>query len=365
VSDVYKRQDQGFQYYLLLRAEALLNDQYQDSDLAWMDMKNNAVDVVIGPIETYEDRLFGHKAAYAAYVLIKDQSWSQRLAKYAPLLPQLQAELPVADAFKAEPVGSDSDLNAYDAIFYAGHANAGAKAIAINLPNDEAVQLAKGSRRLQLKNVMQAKFETILLPIADQVVTPEQRQHVTFDAFFTNTMLHEVAHGLGVKNTINDQGPVRLALQELAAPIEEGKADVLGLYLVEKLHQMGELESGEMMDHYTTFMAGIFRSVRFGSTSAHGVANILRFNYFAEQGAFTFDPETGHYAVDADNMSAAVASLSAKILTMQGLGDYEGAQKWFQEQGLISEPLAAALQRIKQANIPVDVTFKQGLSSIQ
>lgn len=357
--------DEGFKNYLTLRAEALVTDQFKDSDLAWMDMKNNAIDVVIGPIETYEDQLFGYKAAYEAYVLIKDLSWSERLSKYAAFLPQLQAELPVDDAFKTETPGTDSDLNAYDAIYYAGHSNAGSKTIAINLPNDETVQLEKGTRRLQLKNVMQAKFEKILVPIAEQVVTPEQRKHITFNAFFANTMFHEVAHGLGVKNTINDRGTVRTALKELASPIEEGKADILGLYMVEKLHKMGELEDGEMMDYYTTFMAGIFRSVRFGSSSAHGVANLLRFNYFADQGAFSFDPSTGHYSVDAEKMSAAVASLSEKILSHQGTGDYAGVQKWFQEKGQISEQLAASLARINQAGIPVDVDFKQGLTSIQ
>ena len=232
-------EDEGFKNYLNLRAEALVTDEFKASDLAWMDMKNNAIELVIGPIETYEDQLFGYKAAYEAYVLIKDMAWSEKLAKFAAFLPQLQAELPVDDAFKQETPGTDSDLNAYDAIYYAGHSNAGSKTIAINLPNDESVQLEKGTRRLQLKNVMQAKFEKILVPIANEVVAPEQRKHITFNAFFANTMFHEVAHGLGVKNTINGQGTVRTALKELASPIEEGKADILGLYMVEKLHKMG------------------------------------------------------------------------------------------------------------------------------
>lgn len=354
-------EDEGFKTYLKLRAKALLDDEFKASDLAWMDMKNNKIDVVIGPIETYEDQLFGYKAAYEAYVLVKDLAWSEKLAKFAAFLPQLQAELPVADAYKTETPGTDSDLNAYDAIYYAGHSNAGSKTIAINLPNDESVQLEKGTRRLQLKNVMRAKFEKILAPIADELVAPEQRKHITFNAFFANTMFHEVAHGLGVKNTINDNGMVRTALKEYASPIEEGKADILGLYMVEKLHKMGELEEGEMMDYYTTFMAGIFRSVRFGSSSAHGVANLLRFNYFSEHGAFNFNPETGHYAVDAEKMSAAVASLSEKILTLQGNGDYAGVAEWFKSKGKINKELAEALDRINMKGIPVDVDFEQGV----
>ncbi|TDR22665.1 dipeptidyl-peptidase 3 family protein [Marinicella litoralis] len=354
-------EDAGFKKYLELRATALLDDEFKASDLAWMDMKNNQIDVVIGPIENYEDQLFGYKTAYEAYVLIKDLSWSEKLAKFAAFLPQLQAELPVAAAYKTETPGTDSDLNAYDAIYYAGHSNAGSKTIAINLPNDESVQLEKGTRRLQLKNVMQAKFEKILLPIANELVAPEQRKHITFNAFFANTMFHEVAHGLGVKNTINDKGPVRTALKEYAGAIEEGKADILGLYMVEKLHTLGELEEGEMMDYYTTFMAGIFRSVRFGSSSAHGVANLLRFNYFSENGAFSFDEQSGHYSVNAEKMSAAIASLSEKILTLQGNGDYQAVSAWFKTKGQINEELASALQRINQAGIPVDVDFEQGI----
>lgn len=354
-------EDPGFKTYLDLRAVALLDDEFKASDLAWMDMKNNKIDVVIGPIENYEDQLFGYKTAYEAYVLIKDLSWSKKLAKFAAFLPQLQAELPVDAAYKTETPGTDSDLNAYDAIYYAGHSNAGSKTIAINLPNDESVQLEKGTRRLQLKNVMQAKFEKILVPIADELVIPEQRKHITFNAFFANTMFHEVAHGLGVKNTINDKGPVRTALKEYAGAIEEGKADILGLYMVEKLHKLGELEEGEMMDYYTTFMAGIFRSVRFGSSSAHGVANLLRFNYFSEQGAFSFDQQSGHYAVNAEKMSVAIASLSEKILTLQGNGDYEGVAEWFASKGQINAELASALKRINQAGIPVDVDFEQGV----
>ena len=352
--------DDDFRHYLTLRAKALVNDEYQESDMAWLDMKNNAIDLVIGPIETYEDQLFGYKAAYEAFVLIKDIEWSRKLAKYAQFLPQLQAELPVPDKYKQETPGTDSDLNAYDAVYYAGDANAGSKTIAINLPNDEQVQLEKGTRRLQLKNAMHAKFEKILLPIAQELVVPEQRKHITFDAFFANTMFHEVAHGLGIKNTLNKQGTVRDALKEYAGAVEEGKADILGLYMVEKLHRLSELDGGELMDYYTTFMAGIFRSVRFGSSSAHGVANLLRFNYFAEHGAFNYNEDTGYYAVNPDKMSAAIASLSEKILTLQGDGDYQVVADWFKKDGQLSPQLKKALDTINKAGIPVDIVFQQG-----
>ncbi|MCB1584817.1 MAG: Zn-dependent hydrolase [Xanthomonadales bacterium] len=352
-------EDQGFKDYLALRATALMTSQYFESDMAWMDMKSNDIDFVVGPIENYEDQLYNYKTAFEAYVLIKDKSWSEKLSKFAKLLPVLQEGLPVDEAYKTESPGTDSDLNAYDALYYAGHSNAGSKTIAINLPNDEKVQLAKGSRRLQLKNAMKAKFDKILVPISEVLVAPEQRKHITFDAFFGNTMFHEVAHGLGIKNTINGKGTVRTALKQHASAQEEGKADILGLYMVEKLYEMGEITEGEVMDNYVTFMAGIFRSVRFGSSSAHGVANMLRFNYFAEQQAFNFDEESGYYSVNPEKMSQAIQSLSNKILTLQGNGDYEGVEKWVHEQGKVSPELEKALSRLQ--NIPVDIVFKQGV----
>ncbi|WP_371373100.1 dipeptidyl-peptidase 3 family protein [Thalassotalea aquiviva] len=352
-------EDKEFANYLTLRAKAFRTDDYQASDFAWMDMKNNPIDVVIGPIETYEDLLFGYRAGFESYVLVKDKSWSERLAKYAAYLPELQRNLPVAAKFKQEVPGSDADLNAYDVVYYAGHSNAGGKTIAINLPNDEQVQLEKGTRRLQLKNAMRAKFDAILLPIANELVSPEDRKHVTFDAFFANTMFHEVAHGLGIKNTINDKGTVRQALKEHASALEEGKADILGLYMVSQLLEKGAISEGVLKDYYTTFMAGIFRSVRFGASSAHGKANMVRFNYFADNGAFTLD-ENGLYKVDMDKMTKAIDSLSELILTLQGNGDYEGVDKLVAEMGLIRPELAADLAKLEKANIPVDITFKQG-----
>lgn len=353
-----------FADYLRLRAEALVTDEYQESDFAWMDVKGNPIELVIGAIETYEDRLFGYKAAYESYVLLKDQDWSERLEKFVSFLPELQQDLPVDDAYKSETPGTESDLNAYDVIYYAGHSNAGSKTIAINLPNDEEVQLEKGTRRLQLKNAMRAKFEKIMEPIADELIAEDQRQYITFDAFFANTMFHEVAHGLGIKNTINDKGTVREALRDLASGMEEGKADILGLYMITKLHEAGELGDADLRDNYTTFLAGIFRSVRFGASSAHGKANMVRFNYFKDAGAFVRDPETGTYRVDFDRMQTAMESLSSLLLTLQGDGDYEGAAKLMNEKGVIGDQLQADLDRLTKAEIPVDITFRQGVGEL-
>ena len=355
--------NEAFANYLKLRAEALLSDDYYASDMAWMDMKTNPIELVIGPIETYEDQLYGYRAAFESYVLIKDMAWSERLAKYAQFLPELQEGLPVDEAYKQETPGSDADLNAYDVIYYAGHSNAGSKTIAINLPNDERVQLAKGTRRLQLKNAMQAKFDHILKPISEVLIAPEQREHITFNAFFANTMFHEVAHGLGIKNTITDKGTVRAALKEHASALEEGKADILGLYMVQSLLEKGEITEGTLEDYYVTFMAGIFRSVRFGASSAHGKANMIRFNYFATMGAFDRN-EDGLYSVNMEKMSEAVSSLSELILTLQGNGDYNGVAELVADKGIIKPQLEADLARLKAASIPVDIVFKQGKSQL-
>ncbi|MGO1328164.1 MAG: dipeptidyl-peptidase 3 family protein [Idiomarina loihiensis] len=352
-------ENEDFSEYLRLRADAFLSNEYQPSDMAWMDMTGNDIDVVIGPIENYEDHLFGYKTAFESYVLIKDKAWSQRLEKYAQYLPQLQEGLPVESAYKAEKPGANAQLNAYDVVYYAGHSNAGSKTIAINLPNDEEVQLEKGTRRLQLKNAMQAKFDKILLPIAEQLIVPEQREDITFNAFFANTMFHEVAHGLGIKNTLNDKGTVRSALKEHASALEEGKADILGLYMVTQLFEQGVLAEGELKDYYTTFMASIFRSVRFGASSAHGKANMIRFNYFADAGAFERNA-SGQYAINMEKMRDAMNSLSEKILTLQGDGDYNGVAELVATLGVVSPQLKADLDKLTDAGIPVDVTFDQG-----
>lgn len=354
-------EDEGLKNYLTRRAEALLSNNYQPSDIGWMDMKTNPIDFIVGPIETYEDQLNGYKAAFEAYVLVKDMEWSKKLEKYAAFLPELQQSLPVDAKYKKEMPGSDADLNAYDAIYYAGDCNSGSKTIAINLPNDEEVQLKKGTRRLQLKNVMQAKFDKILLPIAEELIDPTQLKHITFDAFFSTVMFHEVAHGLGIKNTINGKGTVREALREHASALEEGKADILGLYMITQLHQKGEIE-GALEDYFVTFLAGIFRSVRFGASSAHGKANMIRFNFFKEKGAFERDAVSGKYKVNFEKMKTAVTELSQLILQLQGDGDYAGVDKLVNEKGKIGEELQKDLDRLKSKNIPVDIVFEQGKS---
>jgi len=357
--------DAGFKDYLQKRAVALMSGAYFESDLAWMSMKKNKIDFVVGPIENYEDALYGAKTSFEAYILIKDTVWSDKLAHFASLLPQLQKSLPVDAQYKAEVPGSDSDLGAYDVVYYGGDCNAGSKTIAINLPNDPKVHLQKGSRKLQLKNSMKAKFDKILVPISKLLIADEQQKNVSFDAFFENTMFHEVAHGLGIKNTLDGAGTVREALKETSTAIEEGKADILGLYMVDMLTDMNELGDDQvLMDNYVTFMAGLFRSIRFGASSSHGKANMIRFNYFKEKEAFTKDATTGKYKVDFEKMRKAMIELSREILIMQGDGDYAKAQKMIKEKGFIQDELQSDLDKIKKAGIPRDIVFEQGMGML-
>ena len=351
--------DEEFAEYLRLRAKALRTDDYLESDMQWMDVRNNNIDMVIGPIENYTDARYGIKASHEAFILIKDQEWTKQLARYAAFVPQLQKQLPVPAQYKKEVPGSDVDLAAYDVVYYAGDCNANSKTIAINLPNDERVQLQRGTRKLQLKNAMQAKFDKILEPIAKELMTPESMEHIKFDAFFANVMFHETAHGMGIKNTITGKGTVRAALSNQYNAIEEAKADVLGLYLVTKLAEMGEYTNTTMEDNYTTFMAGIFRSVRFGAASAHGKANMLTFNYFQNEGAFVRN-EDGRYAIDFEKMKVAVEKLAGDILKHQGDGDYEATKAWMSEMSVIKPELQADLDRVNAAGIPTDIYFNMG-----
>jgi hypothetical protein len=352
-------EDQGLKNYLLKRVKAFETDNYFESDMAWMDMKTANIDFVVGPIENYEDKLYGTKAAYEAFILMKDIEWSKKLERFTSLLGNLQKTLPVDAKYKKEMPGSDSDINVYEAIFYAGDCNSGSKTIAINLPNDERVHIAKGTRKLQLKNSMQAKFDKIVIPIAENLIVEEQRQNIQFNAFFENVTFHEVAHGMGIKNTINGKGTVRSALKETYSAIEEAKADIMGLYLVTRLHEAGELTEGEVMDNFVTFVASIFRSVRFGSASAHGKANMMRFNYFLEKGAIERN-EAGLYKVNYDKMYEAMISSVQNILTIQGNGDYETALKLIETDGVIQSSLQKDLDKIATLNIPIDIVFIKG-----
>jgi len=352
-------EDEGFENYLRLRAEAFRTDDYLASDLAWMDMQENMIDFVVGPIESYEDQFMGYRAAHSGQLLIKDIEWSDKLAYFGQFLPELQASLPVPEEYKQEEAHANADMNVYDVVYYGGDCNAGGKNIAINLPNDPRVHAQKGSRKLQLKNSMQAKFDKILVPISEMLIVEEQRDNISFDAFFENVMFHEVAHGLGVKQTINSDKTVRDALADYYSGLEEAKADITGLFLVTQLHEMEVITDKDLKDNYVTFLAGIFRSVRFGASSAHGKANMIEFYYLMENRAIERN-EKGQYKVNFERMKEVIAELSGLIIQTQGDGNYDFTKKWLDEKGVVGETLQADLNLVNDAGVPKDIVFKQG-----
>lgn len=352
-------EDPGLKNYLEKRIEAFKTDDYLESDLAWMDMKDSKIDFVTGPIESYDDKFQETKASYESFILLKDEARSKDLAKFVAMLPALQKELPCAPEYKTFVPGTSSDLNVYDAVYYAGDCNAGSKTIAINLPNDERVHALKGTRRLQLRNSMKAKFDKILMPIGQLIVTPEQQKHLNFDAFFWNVTFHEVAHGLGVKQTINTNESVDAVMGTEKTSWEEAKADILGLFMVTKLIEMGEITNITAEDAIATYIAGILRSVRFGAASSHGKANMMCFNYMEKAGAFSRDTK-GQYVIDFGKAKEAMNGWAALILQTQGDGNVEFATKYRAENGGITPALQADLDKINGAGIPRDITFIQG-----
>lgn len=356
--------DPLFSDYLELRANDLFRDNYDISDRFWLEMRDNKFDLIIGPIENYEDKFLGIKTAFEAYVMVRDQAWSERLEKYIGLLPWLQENLPVAPAYKQEKVGnSGSQLAVFDALYYAGDCNAGSKTIAVNLPNDETIQKEMGTRRTQIRNVMQAKFDHMVRPISELLIDPKQRANITFNAFFNNVMFHEVAHGLGVKNTIDGKRTVRDALGAKYSAIEECKADVLGLYMVTRLLERGELSEGTLADYYVTFVASVFRSVRFGAASAHGKANMITFNYLLRSGAVKRNKK-GTYRVNINAMKKAINDLAGLLLKVQGDGSETGAGELLIREGIIGPILAQDLARLETSGIPVDIYFEQGIHTL-
>jgi hypothetical protein len=350
----------GLKNYLEKRIEAFKTDDYLASDLAWMDMKDSKIDFVTGPIESYDDKFRETKTSYESFILLKDEERSKDLAKFVSMLPALQKELPCAPEYKTFVPGTSSDLNVYDVVFYAGDCNAGSKTIAINLPNDDRVHALKGTRRLQLRNSMKAKFDKILMPIGELIVTPEQQKYLNFDAFFWNVTFHEVAHGLGVKQTINGKGSVDAAMGTEKTSWEEAKADILGLFMVTKLVEMGEITNITSEDAIATYIAGILRSVRFGAASSHGKANMMCFNYMEKAGAFTRD-DKGQYVIAFEKAKEAMNGWAALILKTQGDGDVEFATKYRAENGSITPALQADLDKINSAGIPRDIRFIQGV----
>ncbi len=351
--------DESYARFLMERVNCLGQDDYIPSDIEWLKQTSNKLDIIIGPIESYDDKLLGIRTSFESYVMVRDPKWSKKLAKYLKELPELQKNLPVDSAYKTEtPGGSGDQLAVFDAVYYAGDCNSGSKTIAVNLPNDENIQKEEGTRRSQIRNVMKAKFDEIVVPISKNMIAENQQKHVNFNSFFNNVMFHEVAHGLGIKNLVGSEGTVKSALGALHNTIEECKADVLGLWMVTQLVDKKELD-GVLDDYYVTFVSSIFRSVRFGAGSAHGKANMIVYNTLVKDRAIK-RTENGLYAVDVNKMRKSIEELAGRLLKHQGDGNAIAVGEYVAKYAAVSSVLKADISEINKQNIPVDIRFEQG-----
>lgn len=341
--------------YLLTRADAFESNDYFESDLAWMDLNNHLIEVVIGPYEVYEDQLFNYKAAFECFLTIKDPRESEKLEIFSNYLTDIEKNLPYPDRYKNFERGLESPIMVVNLIFSAGDTKAGVQTLAFNLPNDERVREAKGSKKVLLKNVHEAKFEKQLLPIAEVVLPQEQLRNVTFEAFFNHTLMHEMSHGVGPGNITIDgrKTDVKTELKETYSRIEECKADVLGMYNNQFMLEKGVYAPEFRHTLWPTFLAGIFRSIRFGIGSAHGAGNAIILNYLLEKGAYEFDPKTEKMAVNEERIYKVVTELAQKLLIIQATGDYNGAKALIDQYAVESEPMRVIVNKL--SHIPVDI----------
>lgn len=346
--------NQSLKDYLLKRAAAFLSNDYYESDIAWMEL-DAPIDVTIGPYETYEDKLFGYKAAFEAFITIRDEAETARLARFSQYLQELENHLPIEEKYKNPRLGAIAPIRVVDEVFVGGDSKAGVQTAAFNLPNDERVIREKGSKRVMLKNVQEAKFKQILVPISRIVLHPEQAEEVAFSAFFTHILAHELMHGLGPHNIVVDgrATTVRRELEELYSAIEEAKADITGLWAVQYLIDRGVIEESMERPLYVTFLASMFRSVRFGIEEAHGKGVAVQFNYLSDEGAITVDDQSGRFSIDFQNVKSAVRKLTHDILTLQAEGNKAKAKALLDTYGVIRPPMQRALDRLSR--VPVDI----------
>ena len=346
--------NQTLKSFLTKRADAFLSDDYYASDVAWMDL-DAPIDVTIGPYETYEDELFGYKAAFEAFITLRDEAESAKLVKFSGYLQELEDNLPIDPRHRNPKLGAASPIRVVDNVFSAGDGNRGVQTAAYNLPNDEQVVKEKGSKRVMLKNVQEAKFKQVLVPISRVIVDPSQQSQIAFDSFFTHILAHELMHGLGPHN-IKVGGRdtnVRKELKELYSTIEEAKADITGLWALQYLIDKGSVDAAMGRTLYTTYLASSFRSVRFGITEAHGKGQAIQFNYLLDEGAIKVDEGAGTYSIDASKIKDAVRKLASEILTIEAEGSYNKAKAMLDKYGLIRPAMQKALDKL--SGVPVDI----------
>jgi hypothetical protein len=340
--------------FLSKRAAAFSSNDYYDSDVAWMDL-GAPIDVTIGPYETYEDELFGYKAAFEAYVTLRDKAESAKLVRFSKYLQEIEDHLPLDPQYRNPKLGAASPIRVVNEVFTSGEGNNGVQTAAFNLPNDERVVKEKGSKRIMLKNVQDAKFDKTLIPISHVVLAPEQQKLLSFESFFTHILTHELMHGLGPHN-INVGGQattVRLQLKELYSAIEEAKADITGLWALQYLIDKGVVDKLMEQTLYTTYLASAFRSVRFGINEAHGRGVAMQFNYLTDEGAIKFNEKAGTFSVDHSKVKEAVRKLTHDLLTIEAEGSYDKAKAILDKYALIRPPMKQALDRL--TDVPVDI----------
>jgi hypothetical protein len=340
--------------FLTKRADAFLSNDYYESDVAWMDL-DAPIDVTIGPYETYSDGFFGYKAAFESYVTLRDEAESAKLARFGSYLQELENNLPIEPRYRNPKLGSAAPIRVVNVVFSSGEGNSGVQTAAFNLPNDERVVHEKGSKRVMLKNVQQAKFQKTLIPISRVVLAPEQQREVSFDAFFTHVLAHELMHGLG-PHTITLGGratTVRQELKDAYSAIEEAKADITGLWALQYLIDKGVVDRAMERTLYATYLASAFRSVRFGIKEAHGKGIAMQFNYLTDEGAIKFDERTGTFSIVPARIKDAVRKLTHDLLTLEAEGSYDGATRMLAKYGVVRPPMQSALDRLK--DVPVDI----------
>ncbi len=353
--------NESLKTFLRSRADAFASNTYRESDMAWMDL-DSPVEITIGPYEVYEDKLFGYKASFEAFVTVADPEESQKLARYKEQLPAMERHLPIPNKMKNLKRGTESPIRVVDEVFTAGDTKAGVQTIAFNLPNDEVVREKKGSKKVLLRNVIAAKYDKILKPIAERLVSEQQQAYLSAEAFTNEVLFHELSHGLGPgKITVDGrQTEVRLELKELYAPIEEAKADIMGVYNLYYMIEKGLLPSTLRKKIAVTYLAGLFRGIRFGIGEAHGKGNALQFNYLREKGALSYDAASGTFSVNFKTFENWVRELVQDICILQATGDYDGTRKLFDKYVSLPEELSAGLEKLQ--DVPVDIVPRYSLA---
>ena len=340
--------------FLIKRADAFASNDYYQSDVAWMDL-DAPIDVTIGPYETYADEMFGYKATYEAYVTLRDEVETAKLTRFSTYLQELEDHLPMEARYRNPKLGAASPIRVVNEVYSSGEGNCGVQTAAFNLPNDERVVNEKGSKRIMLKNVQDAKFHKTLVPISRVVLDASQLDRLSFEAFFTHILTHELMHGLGPHNiTVNGQAStVRLQLKELYSTIEEAKADITGLWALQYLIDKGVVDRKMEQALYVTYLASVFRSVRFGINEAHGRGMALQFNFLTDEGAFHYDERAGKFSVDETRVKDAVEKLTREILTIEAEGSFDKARAILDKYAVIRPAMKSALDRL--SDVPVDI----------